>query len=155
MGLLSDVFLEVDEEAHLLARFIYKARHVQRDHEEYDEDEEYDEEEEEPEDDEYEEDEEAEHMDTFWGKPIPNPIPNTGAKVTATGTFSTTFTGSSSGTEADPIMGILTLQKIEYHGSAHLLALTQADGFLIVPQGIKEVPAGQPLAFLPTVGALR
>ena len=49
------------------------------------------------------------------GKPIPNPIPNTGAKVTVTGRYTTTFTGSSTGTEADPIMGILSFQKIEYH----------------------------------------
>ena len=64
---------------------------------------------------EYEKDEEAEHLDTFWGKPIPNPIPNVGANVTVTGRYTTTFTGSSTGTEADPIMGILSFQKIEYH----------------------------------------
>jgi len=56
----------------------------------------------------------AEPVDTFWGKPIPNPLPNVGAKVKVTGRYSTTFTGASSGTEADPIMGILTYEKLEY-----------------------------------------
>ena len=63
----------------------------------------------------YEDDEEAEHMDTFRGKPIPNPIPNVGAKVTVTGFYSTTAAASSTGTDADPIMGLLTFHKIEYH----------------------------------------
>lgn len=57
---------------------------------------------------------EAEPMDTLWGNPIPVPLPSTGVKVRVTGRYSTTFTGSSTGTEADPIMGILTFQKIEY-----------------------------------------
>ena len=58
--------------------------------------------------------EDAEPMDTFWGNPIPVPLPNTGAKVRVTGRYGTTFTGSSTGAEADPIMGLLTYQKIEY-----------------------------------------
>ncbi len=58
--------------------------------------------------------EDAEPMDTFWGNPIPVPIPNVGAKVRVTGRYATTFTGSSTGTEADPIMGLLTYQKLEY-----------------------------------------
>jgi hypothetical protein len=61
------------------------------------------------------EDEEAEHIDTYWGRPLPCPLPNLGAKVTVTGPYSTTFIGSSTGTEADPIMGILTHTKIDYH----------------------------------------
>ncbi len=58
--------------------------------------------------------EDAEPMDTFWGKPIPVPIPSPGAKVRVTGRYGTTFTGSSTGTEADPIMGIMTFQKLDY-----------------------------------------
>jgi hypothetical protein len=57
--------------------------------------------------------EKAEANDTFWGKPIPNPLPVKGAKVRITGPFSTTFTGASTGAQADPIMGILTYNKWE------------------------------------------
>lgn len=58
--------------------------------------------------------EDAEPQDTFWGIPIPVPLPAPGAKARVTGRYSTTFIGSSTGTEANPIMGILTYQKINY-----------------------------------------
>jgi hypothetical protein len=54
------------------------------------------------------------HLDTFWGVNIPFPIPAKGAKVTVNGDYSSTFTRSSTGAEADPIMGIMTLDKITY-----------------------------------------
>lgn len=53
-------------------------------------------------------------QDELWGVSIPFPIPAAGAKVTVTGDYSTTFTKSSTGAEADPIMGLLTLEKINY-----------------------------------------
>ena len=59
--------------------------------------------------------EDAEHHDTFWGVKTPIPLPGKGAKVTVKGPYSTTFTRSSTGTEADPIMGIMTLDTITYH----------------------------------------
>ncbi|MEZ4225438.1 MAG: hypothetical protein R3B13_31085 [Polyangiaceae bacterium] len=65
---------------------------------------------------EYDKKEDAEpHMDTFWGIKIPNPIPAAGAKVTVKGDYSSTFTRASTGAEADPIMGLLTLEDITYH----------------------------------------
>ena len=64
----------------------------------------------------------AELTDTFWGKPIPNPIPSKGAKVRITGSFSTTFTGASTGAEANPIMGILTFDKMDVLEEAPELA---------------------------------
>ena len=36
---------------------------------------------------------------------------------------------------------------LEYHGSAHLHALVRADGFAAVPQDVREVAAGQRVAF--------
>jgi len=54
------------------------------------------------------------HLDTFWGVNVPFPIPSKGAKVTVNGDYSTTFTRSSTGAEADPIMGMMTLDKINY-----------------------------------------
>jgi hypothetical protein len=56
--------------------------------------------------------ENAEFSDTFWGVKIPNPLPAKGAKVTVTGNYSTTFTKSSTGAEADPFMGLLELQEM-------------------------------------------
>jgi hypothetical protein len=53
-------------------------------------------------------------QDELWGVSIPYPIPAKDAKVTITGDYSTTFTKSSTGAEADPIMGLLTLEKITY-----------------------------------------
>lgn len=52
-------------------------------------------------------------MDAFWGVKIPNPLPVKGAKVTVSGNYSTAFTKATTGTEADPIMGILTYDSIE------------------------------------------
>lgn len=53
--------------------------------------------------------------DNFWGVKIPYPLPGPGAKVTVTGNYSTAFTRATSGTVADPIMGVLTYDDIEYH----------------------------------------
>ena len=36
-----------------------------------------------------------------------------------------------------------TVKPIEYHGSAHLIALTQADGFFTIPVGIGTIAAGE------------
>lgn len=52
-------------------------------------------------------------QDDFWGMEIACPIPAAGAQVLVRGTYATTFTGASSGTAADPIMGILTSKSIE------------------------------------------
>ena len=51
--------------------------------------------------------------DNFWGVKIPNPLPVKGAKVTVKGGYATTFTRATSGTVADPIMGLLTYDEIE------------------------------------------
>ena len=45
---------------------------------------------------------------------LPKPLPGVGARVTVTGTYNTTCTVTSTGAAGDPIMGILTYQKIEY-----------------------------------------
>lgn len=63
-----------------------------------------------------------EHMDTFWGINTPNPLPAKGAKITVTGTYSSTFTGSSVGTEADPIQGLMAYQSITVQEPAPELA---------------------------------
>ncbi len=42
-----------------------------------------------------------------------------------------------------------TLEAFEYHGSAHLHAVTKADGFFMVPQGIAEIKAGDNITFMP------
>lgn len=55
----------------------------------------------------------AEHVDTFWQVKIPNPLPAVGAKVTVSGGYSTTFTKSSTGAEADPFMGVLTYEEMK------------------------------------------
>jgi hypothetical protein len=52
--------------------------------------------------------------DNFWGVKLPNPLPGPGAKVIVTGNYSTAFTRATSGTEADPIMGILTYDEVQY-----------------------------------------
>jgi hypothetical protein len=66
----------------------------------------------------YEKDEDKEDAepakDTFWGIDIPKPIPGPGAKVTVEATYTTTFTGASTGTAADPIMGILSYKGMKY-----------------------------------------
>jgi hypothetical protein len=51
--------------------------------------------------------------DNFWGVKIPNPLPVKGAKVIVKGGYATTFTRATSGTVADPIMGLLTYDEIE------------------------------------------
>lgn len=56
--------------------------------------------------------------DGFWGVPIPDPLPAKGAKVTVEGNYSTTFTRATSGAEADPIMGVLTYEKMEVQEKA-------------------------------------
>ena len=66
--------------------------------------------------------EDEEHMDTFWGINIPKPLPATGAKVSVTGIYSTTFTGSSLGTEADPIQGLMHFQSYTVEEEAPELA---------------------------------
>ena len=66
--------------------------------------------------------EDEEHMDTFWGINIPKPLPAKGAKVAVTGNYSTTFTGSSVGTEADPIQGLMAYQSITVEEEAPELA---------------------------------
>lgn len=53
-------------------------------------------------------------QDAFWGVKIPFPLPNVGAKVTVSGNYSTAFTRATSGTVADPIMGVLTYDDVEY-----------------------------------------
>jgi len=53
-------------------------------------------------------------MDDYWGKEIPRPLPAKGGQARVTGTYTTTFTGASKGTAADPIMGILTFHEIEW-----------------------------------------
>ena len=40
------------------------------------------------------------------------------------------------------------LKPISYHGSAHLQALRDGDGFFIVPKGVTKIPAGQKVDFL-------
>jgi hypothetical protein len=56
--------------------------------------------------------ENPEHLDTFWGVKTPNPLPAPGAKVTVTGTYSTTFMQASAGAEADPYQGIMSYQEM-------------------------------------------
>ena len=47
------------------------------------------------------------------------------------------------------------VEPVEFHGSAHLAALLQADGFIVVPAGVPELPEGEVAAFIPFVGPLR
>ena len=51
--------------------------------------------------------------DNFWGVKVPDPLPSKGAKVNVKGGYATTFTKATSGTVADPIMGVLTYSEIE------------------------------------------
>ena len=48
-----------------------------------------------------------------------------------------------------------TLSRIEYHGSAHLHAISNADGVFIVPAGICELDKGQQAEFLPFGRSMR
>lgn len=52
--------------------------------------------------------------DNFWGVALPSPLPGAGAKVTVTGNYSTAFTRATSGTESDPIMGVMTYNEMTY-----------------------------------------
>lgn len=52
--------------------------------------------------------------DEFWGQELPNPLPNVGAKVKVTGTYSMTFTKATGGAAVNPKYGIMTVEKIEY-----------------------------------------
>ena len=54
-------------------------------------------------------------LDAFWGVKLPDPLPVKGAKVTVQGNYATTFTKATTGAEADPVMGILTYDSVEYH----------------------------------------
>jgi len=40
-------------------------------------------------------------------------------------------------------------EPIEYHGSAHLLAISGADGFFVVPEGVTRIGAGEKVRFYP------
>ncbi len=55
----------------------------------------------------------AEYNDTMWGGKVPNPLPAVGAKVSLSGIFATTFTKSSTGAEANPVMGLITLEEMK------------------------------------------
>ena len=39
------------------------------------------------------------------------------------------------------------IEQIEYHGSAHLLALTESDGFFVVPKDVTYIDAGDRVRF--------
>ena len=41
------------------------------------------------------------------------------------------------------------LEEVRFHGSAHLAALSRADGFFVVPRGTAELHAGHEVEFLP------
>jgi molybdopterin molybdotransferase len=41
------------------------------------------------------------------------------------------------------------LAVVEYHGSAHLSALLEADGLMVVPSGVSAIPSGQAVRFVP------
>jgi len=42
-----------------------------------------------------------------------------------------------------------TVEPVTYHGSGHLLAMMQADGFFIMPRGVNAYNAGQIVTFMP------
>jgi molybdopterin molybdotransferase len=44
---------------------------------------------------------------------------------------------------------------VEYHGSAHLTALAEAEGFVVVPGGVARLSAGQHVRFLPAMKGWR
>jgi hypothetical protein len=75
--------------------------------------------------------EDATYADTTWGVNLPKPLPAVGAKVRVKGVYSTDFSMSSGGLEADPIMGIMTYKEIEY--------LEQAPELATLP-GVKRKP---------------
>ncbi|NIN02213.1 MAG: hypothetical protein GTO25_01670, partial [Hydrotalea flava] len=44
-----------------------------------------------------------------------------------------------------------TVKLVNYNGSAHLSALLQSDGFLVIPQGLTELVTGSKIDFLPII----
>src|SRR5690606_8233912 len=62
----------------------------------------------------YKKDKAEDVMDVRFQIAIPNPPPAAGAKVKITGPYGTTYARHTTGTEADPIMGVLTMDKLEY-----------------------------------------
>jgi hypothetical protein len=54
------------------------------------------------------------YRDMFWGKEIPSPIPQRGARATVTGQYGVTFEGASSRAVTDSIMGILIYQRLDW-----------------------------------------
>ena len=42
-----------------------------------------------------------------------------------------------------------TVEPVGYHGSGHLLAMTRADGFFLMPRGVKALAAGDLVTFVP------
>jgi len=46
-------------------------------------------------------------------------------------------------------------EPLEYHGSAHLAALTRADGFIVMPVGVGSIEAGKPVTFVPRLRGWR
>ncbi|MHC4122559.1 MAG: hypothetical protein ACYSSI_03220 [Planctomycetota bacterium] len=45
------------------------------------------------------------------------------------------------------------LQPVEYHGTAHLRALLDSDGFFIVPKGVPDLCAGEKVSYLSIKGS--
>jgi tetratricopeptide (TPR) repeat protein len=54
------------------------------------------------------------YVDSYWGTEIPQPLPQRGAQVVVNGRYGITFTMSSTGLAADPIMGNLTYKKLQW-----------------------------------------
>lgn len=67
-----------------------------------------------PKDKQSEKDFQEKMLDMMWQVPIPNPIPEIGAKVKVTGTYGVTFTKATSGAAANPKYGIMTVETVEY-----------------------------------------
>jgi len=66
-------------------------------------------------------------------------------------TRGTLLRGNSKKTERDSWLPILftkdgKIRKIEYHGSAHINALCEADGLICIPAGIAEIKEGNTVA---------
>ena len=47
-----------------------------------------------------------------------------------------------------------SVEKIEYHGTAHLMALYNSDGFFVVPKDVTELSAGEGVYFMSFGGRL-
>jgi hypothetical protein len=54
------------------------------------------------------------YKDEVWNIEVPFPLPNVGAKVKVTGKYGYTFSKSSTGLVSDPVLGVMTYEKIEY-----------------------------------------